>query len=309
MASDARPPAPAEVVVVGSLNVDLVVAVDHRPAPGETVLGGDVATHPGGKGANQAVAAARLGGRVAMLGCVGDDPHGELLLSSLRSAGVDDRHVRRLADVPSGIATITVTPDGQNAIVVSPGANARLGATDVLEARSLLAGARVVVAQLEVPLAVVERAAAAAAGVTVVLNAAPAQPLPATLLKRVDVLVVNEQEAGVLLEGEAPDAEDAEDAARRLLGLGPRAAVITLGAGGAVHAADDGRAGHVPTSAVSVVDTTGAGDAFVGALALALARDAGLDRATGRAVRAGTVATRREGAQPSFPTTATLEIA
>ncbi|MGW5415742.1 ribokinase [Actinomadura geliboluensis] len=293
-----------DVVVVGSVNADLVVGVDRRPAPGETVLGSDLAVHPGGKGANQAVAAARLGGRAALVGRVGDDGHGALLRGALAQAGVGLDHLATTPGVPTGVALITVGPDGDNSIIVSPGANARLGPADVAAARDLIAAASVVSFQLEVPLPAVEAAAciAAGAGGRVVLNLSPPAPVPAGLLARCDPLVVNEHEAAYLLDG---DPGDPRDAAAALARSGPRSAVVTLGADGAVVADGDGVTA-IPVPAADAVDTTGAGDAFTAALCLRLARGDALRDAARYAARAGAAAVRRRGAQSSFPTPAEL---
>ncbi|OLR91032.1 ribokinase [Actinokineospora bangkokensis] len=280
----------ATVVVLGSANADLVVGVPHHPAPGETVLGADAVVLPGGKGANTAVAAARLGARVAFLGAVGRDAHADLLLGSLTGAGVDVSGVRR-ADRPTGTAFITVSPDGENAIVVSPGANASLVADDVDPAA--LAGAAVLVASLEVPPAVVEHAVAlaAAAGVRVVLNLSPVAELSAATLAALDPLVVNEHEAERL--GDLP-------------ALGVRSAVITRGAQGARVVTPEGTT-DLPAPQVTPVDTTGAGDAFIGALAAALAAGEPLETAAVQAIRVASVSTTRQGAQPSYPTRAELD--
>ncbi|WP_019634183.1 ribokinase [Actinomadura atramentaria] len=288
-----------DVVVVGSANADLVVRVARRPGPGETVLGSELAAHPGGKGANQAVAAARLGGRVALLGRVGDDGHAALLRDALAAAGVDAAALRTTA-APTGVALITVAPDGENSIVVAPGANALLTPADVDPA--LLAAARVVSLQMEIPVDVVLAAARTAdeGGARTVLNLSPAAEPPAPLLGLCDVLVVNEHEAAFLLPGRS--AEAARDPAA-LLALGPRAAVVTLGADGALvaDAATGGATAHVPAPHVPAVDTTGAGDAFTGALCLRLARGDTVADAARYAVRVGAAAVRTRGAQPSYP--------
>ncbi|MFC4909977.1 ribokinase [Actinomadura gamaensis] len=289
-----------EVVVVGSVNADLVVRVDRRPGPGETVLGSDLATLPGGKGANQAVAAGRLGGRVGIVARTGDDGHGALLRDALGAAGVD---VSRLlvAEGPSGVALITVGPDGDNSIIVSPGANARLTEQDVAAAREVIEGAAVVSLQLEIPLPTVVRAArtAADAGARVVLNLSPAAPVPPELLALCDPLVVNEHEAAFLLPDHAA-SDDPAALAAALLELGPTSVVITLGADGALVATRDG-ARSVPSPKVEPVDTTGAGDAFTAALCLRLARGDGLEAAARFAVRVGAAAVLGEGAQSSYP--------
>ena len=305
MAGDraARP----EVVVVGSANLDLVVDVATIPVAGETVLGGDLRRIPGGKGANQAVAAARLGRRVAMIGRVGDDDAGSMLRKALDSAGVDTSGLLTTEHAPSGTALIAVGADGDNAIVVSPGANGRLTAADVDGAADGLGGAGVVLLQLEVPLDAVMAAARNARG-TVVLNPAPAPaaPLPAELLDRVDVIVPNQTElatlaghAGIGAIGEV-DAETAVSLAR---GLPAAAVVVTLGAGGAIVVTPT-QVTHVPAPTVTPVDTTAAGDAFCGALADAVVGGADLVAAAGWAVRVGAAATLRPGAQPSLPTAA-----
>ncbi|MER6809631.1 ribokinase [Spirillospora sp. NPDC000708] len=292
-----------DVVVVGSVNADLVVGVDRRPAPGETVLGSDLATHPGGKGANQAVAAARLGGRVGIVGRVGDDGHGALLRDALAEAGVDLAHLAATPG-PSGVALITVGPDGDNSIIVSPGANARLTPDDVAAARDMIAAASVVTFQLEVPMPAIEAAAraAASAGARVVLNLSPTAPVPAEVLALCDPLVVNEHEAAWLLGGPGTaDGTDPERMAAALLRSGPRSAVVTLGADGVVVADAEGTA-PIPSPKVEAVDTTGAGDAFTAALCLRLARGDSLRDAARYATRVGAAAVRRPGAQTSYPT-------
>lgn len=285
--------------MVGSLNADLVVGVERRPAPGETVLGSDLATHPGGKGANQAVAAARLGGRAAIVGRVGDDGHGALLRDALAAAGVDLAHLAATPGVPTGVALITVGPDGDNSIIVSPGANARLGPADVEAARALIESAPVVSLQMEVPLPAVEAAAglAARAGRRVVLNLSPSAPVPDGLLALCDPLVVNEHEAAFLLGG----AGDPGRMAAELAGSGPRSVAVTVGADGVVVADGQGTSA-VPSPRSEAVDTTGAGDAFTAALCLRLARGDSLRDAARYAARVGAAAVRRPGAQSSFPT-------
>jgi ribokinase len=280
-----------DVVVAGSVNVDLVVGVERRPGAGETVLGSDLATHPGGKGANQAVAAARLGGRVAFLGRAGTDANGDLVRATLRRDGVDTTHLVTTPG-PNGVALITVDPSGDNSIIVSPGANAKVTEEDVAAARPLFADAEVVSLQLEIPLAAVVAAARTAgeAGARVVFNLSPAAEVPDELIARCDPLVVNEHEAEFL--GDTRPAG--------LLARGARSVVITRGADGAVVADADGVT-EVPSPRVDVVDTTGAGDAFTGALCLRLARGDDLATAARYAVRVGAAAVRKAGAQSSFP--------
>ncbi|WP_328605464.1 ribokinase [Amycolatopsis sp. NBC_00345] len=288
----------AAVLVVGSANADLVVPVDRRPGGGETVLGGDTALSAGGKGANTAVAAGRLGADVALLGAVGDDPYGRLLRDSLAGAGVATEHVRTVGR-PTGIAYITVTPDGENSILVSPGANSALEPGDITD--DALDGVRVMVTSLEVPLPTVEHAVARASakGVRVLLNLSPAAEVSRETLGALDVLLVNEHEAAYLLGTEGADP-------RKLLELGPRAAVVTLGAKGAVVVEADSST-EVASPKVNAVDTTGAGDAFAGALAASLAEGATLVDAAKRAVKVAAVSVTRHGAQPSYPTPDELE--
>ncbi|MCO6007660.1 ribokinase [Actinoallomurus purpureus] len=286
-----------DVLVVGSVNADLVVRVDRRPAAGETVLGSDLATYPGGKGANQAVAAARLGGRVAFLGRAGTDGQGDFLRGALRGDGVDIAHLITTPG-PSGVALITVGPEGDNSIIVSPGANGRVTEKDVMAAGPLFADASVVSLQLEIPLDAVLAAARAAkaAGARVVFNLSPPAAVPDELLALCDPLVVNEHEAAFL---------GASDPAG-LLARGPRSVVITRGADGAV-VADGGGVIEVPSPRVEAVDTTGAGDAFTGALAWRLARGDDLAAAARFATRVGAAAVRVAGAQSSFPRLTDLE--
>lgn len=291
------------IVVVGSLNMDLVVRSPRHPQPGETLLGTEFHTFPGGKGANQAVAAARLGGQVKLIGRVGADAFGAALLQTLSQDGVDTRHVEPLKEAPTGVALITVDDAGQNTIVVVPGANGELSPPDLLAAESAFEGASVVVMQLEVPVLTVTYAADLARrhGARVVLNPAPAQPLSAALLRQVDALIPNQSEAA-LLTGCAL----AGDAARRLLASGVRSVIVTLGEDG-VLIAEGETATHLPAHRVSVVDTTAAGDAFVGAFAVALAEGRTVREAAAWGTAAGALAVTRAGAQPSLPARAELE--
>jgi len=289
-----------EITIVGSANLDLVVDVDHVPLVGETVLGGDLHRIPGGKGANQAVAAARLGRRVAMVGRVGDDEGATILRAALEHDGIDTTALVTTSGSPNGVALIAVQADGDNAIVVSPGANARLGADDIDAAGSLVAEAAVVLLQLEVPVEAVG-AAARAAGGTVILNPAPApvSALPDDLVDEVDVLVPNQTELA-LLTGFDGDV-DVEIATRLARSLPVSAVVVTLGADGAMVVTAS-EAVHVPAPTVAPVDTTAAGDSFCAALADGLVRGETLVDATRWAVRVGAATTLRRGAQPSLPT-------
>jgi ribokinase len=276
-----------------------VVAVARRPAAGETVLGSDLATFPGGKGANQAVAAARLGARVSFLGRTGTDSFGDFLRQNLDGQGVSTSLLLSVPG-PSGVALITVDQSGDNSIIVASGANARLTAQDVTRARAEFEAAAVVCAQLEIPLDAVVAAAglAAEAGARFILNLSPAAEVPRSLLAAADPLVVNEHEAAFLLG--ASQRQDPAEQAQALLALGPRSVVITLGADGAC-AADAAGVTRVPSPPVTVVDTTGAGDAFTGALAWRLSVGDSLPAAAALAARAGAAAVTAKGAQGSYP--------
>ncbi|MFF9036606.1 ribokinase [Streptomyces sp. NPDC014892] len=290
-----------DLLVVGSANADLVIGVERRPGAGETVLGSDLAVHPGGKGANQAVAAARLGARTALLARVGDDGNGRLLLDSQRAAGVDTAGVL-VGGAPTGVALITVDPSGDNSIVVSPGANGKLTPEDVRAAEGLLRASRVVSAQLEIPLeTVVEVVRRLPEDTRFVLNPSPPRELPAEVLAACDPLIVNEHEARIIVGDEPAGSPSPEDRARALLALGPRSVVVTLGAEGALVATAEGSA-RVSAVKVDAVDTTGAGDAFTAALAWRLGAGAELAEAAAYAARVGAAAVTRAGAQVSFPT-------
>ncbi len=290
------------VVVLGSLNMDLVVRTERIPRPGETVHGLDFRTVPGGKGANQAAAAARLGVTVDMLGRVGEDAFGHEMLQNLSDQGVGIDRVQHDAGAPSGTATIVVQTDGENTIIVVPGANGQVSTQDVDDNRDLLANADYLVMQFEVPLPVVRHAIAQASdmGVHVVLNPAPAYPVDAAFLDGVYCLVVNETEAETLTGLPVTGLEAARDAAHALQELGATVVIVTLGANGALVLAND-EATHIPARKVSVVDTTAAGDAFIGGLVAALDRGMPLVEAVRYATCAGTLATTTLGAQTSLP--------
>ena len=298
----------ADVFVMGSINQDFVLRVERRPEPGETVTDAVLSTHNGGKGANQAAAAALLGASVAFLGRVGDDGFGGPLVEALEEKGVDAALIEEASGAATGTAFITVTGDGENAITVAPGANRRLTPEDVDAARGAIGEAAVFVAQMEVPRETIARAVEVAGevGTRVVLNLAPPFELPKAVLEGLDFLVVNEHEAAFLLGGRVEGVGGALAAAPRLVSLGPGSAVVTVGADGAVFA-EGANAGHVPAPEAEVVDTTGAGDAFVGALAHRLARGDALEEAVSYAVRAGAAAVTREGAQGALPTPDVLE--
>ena len=298
----------SEVFVMGSINQDFVLKVERRPKPGETVTNAELSKGSGGKGANQAAAAAFLGASVAFLGRVGDDEFGEPLVRALGEKGIDTSLIGRASGASTGAAFITVTPDGENAITVAPGANRSLTPEDVDAASEAIGRARVLVAQMEISVETVLRAVEVATegGTRALVNLAPVLEVPRELLERLDPLVVNEHEAAFLLGREVEGVEGARAAAPELLSLGPRSAVITLGEAGAVFASGESTE-HLPAPKVDVVDTTGAGDAFVGALATKLARDASLEDAVAYAVRAGAAAVTKEGAQGALPTPDAVE--
>ena len=286
------------VLVVGSANADLIVRASHAPGPGETVLGGDYVLLPGGKGANQAVAAARAGASVTFCGAVGRDAFAPTVHAALSGAGVDPSALNEL-DAATGIALITVADGGENSITVAGGANARLSPEHLPTNFGAFSH---LLMQQEIGVEVVRAAAQRAreAGVTVLLNAAPARPLPPDLLALLDILIVNEGELAALEAGEA------EAAAGRLLERGPRAVVVTLGARGSLAVTPEG-VHHQPAHPVTVVDTTGAGDTFCGALTAWLAAGHALPEALRVASVAGALACTRLGAQAAMLTRAEIE--
>jgi ribokinase len=304
-AKASSPGSPGHVVVLGSANADLVVEVERRPSAGETLIGSDLQLYPGGKGANQAAAAARAGAKTRFVGCMGEDSHATFLRARLEEAGVDVSGVRTVPR-PTGTATIIVTPDGDNSIVVSPGAN---GAVDVEMADAmapLWSAADVIVLNLEVPARTVEHVAARAAalGMRVLINAAPAVPLLPSALSVSDPLIVNEHEAATMLGSDG--GRSFEELAHGLIQRGARSVVITLGGAGALIA-DLRGVETVPAYPVDVVDTTGAGDAFVGAVAAELARGVSLRESVQFATAMSALAVQTKGAQPSYVDRALVE--
>jgi ribokinase len=297
-----------EIVLVGSLNMDLVVRTPRLPRPGETIIGHEFITAPGGKGANQTVAAAKLGAAVSMVGRVGADDFGRALRANLRAAGADDTYVSTDAEAATGIAMIGVEDSGQNSIIVAPGANGRVTPADVDAARLAIASAKALIVQLEIPLATVWQALrlARAANILTILNPAPAQALAPDLLGLVDVLIPNETEATLLTGLEVTDFASAEQAARSLHERGARVVVVTLGQRGAL-VLEDSLARQVEAFPVKAIDTTAAGDAFVGAFAVVRAAGRDLDTALREASAAGALAATKFGAQPSLPTRAELD--
>ena len=303
------------ICVLGSVNQDYVLSVTRHPAPGETLLGTELQLLSGGKGANQALLPARFGARVQLIACVGTDPAGDELIDSLQLANVDTAYVTRIAGVRSGLAFITLAVDGENSIIVMPGANAHCDATTVDAARDAITSCDVLVVQLEIPVSAVERAAALLAarpGTRVILNASPPRPLSPELLSRVDVLVVNEHEAAAICgQPTTTGLDGAAESVIALLALGPAGAVVTCGAAGAVCGQTrDGEAvvTHVAAPHVQPLDTTGAGDAFTGALAYELADGRSFLDAIRFAVAVGAASTRVAGAQGEVSRTTVDEL-
>jgi ribokinase len=296
------------ILVVGSSNTDMIVRLDRLPGPGETLIGGKFTTAAGGKGANQAVGAARAGGRVVFVGRVGTDGLGRSALANLRRDGVDVRHVVRDHEAPSGVALIFVARGGENSIAVASGANDRLSPADVDRAGPAFRRAGVMLVQLETPLNTVARAVelASKAGVRVILNPAPARALPERVLRSVSILTPNEHEAetltGVKVDGESGAVRAAEALMRR----GVKTVIVTLGARGAL-VADGGARGIIRGFKVRAVDSTAAGDIFNGALAVALAEGRALQDAVRFAQAAAAISVTRLGAQPSAPLRAEID--
>ncbi|MFG0927631.1 ribokinase [Pseudomonas putida] len=298
----------AKVVVVGSLNMDLVARAQRLPRAGETLPGDSFFTVPGGKGANQAVAAARLGGSVAMIGNVGDDDYGRQLHRALYVEGIDCQGVSTCPGVSSGVALITVDAASQNCIVIIPGANGLLTPQSVRRFDALLQAAEVIICQLEVPASTVAWTLARGyeLGKQVILNPAPATgPLPAEWFAHIDYLTPNESEAEALTGVAVTDQDSARRAGERLLQLGAGKVIITLGAQGALLVAGQGHQ-HYPAPHVQPLDTTAAGDTFIGGFAAGLVRGLGEGEAIIFGQRAAALSVTRAGAQPSIPYLAEL---
>lgn len=290
------------VTVVGSFNTDLVSRTPRMPVPGETILGGPFHMGPGGKGANQAVAAARLGAETAMVVKLGMDTFGDLAEANMVKEGIRPDFIFRTDETHTGAALIMLDAQGENMIVVAAGANTLLSPDDVDKAGEAIEGADVLLVQLEIPIETVERAIKLAheAGVTVLLNPAPGREISPQLLAMCDVVTPNETETQIITGMPVRDRNEAEAAARQLLKQGVQAVVITLGAEGALVATEDG-VEHVPGQRVDVVDTTGAGDAFSGALAVALAEGMELAKAVAFSNAAAALQVTKIGTAPAMP--------
>ena len=292
-----------EIVVVGSLNMDLVVKLPQIPKPGETLLGGVFNTFPGGKGANQAVASARLGASVTMVGCVGKDAFGKELCDGLAHEGINISHIRMHDELATGVALIEVDAHGQNSIAVASGANFGLTSSDVSRALKAIGEFNVLVMPLEIPLDVVFTAAkiAATMNATVILNPAPAQRLDKSLLELVDLLIPNEHEIAAMTGTEVTDGSEIMKNCQSLFSAGVKNVLVTMGGRGSVLVESDGTQNHILPYHTEVVDTTAAGDCFVGAMAVALNEKRTYFEAANFASAAASISVSREGAQPSLP--------
>ena len=294
----------SQIVVVGSANMDLIAKAPKLPRPGETVLGGEFRTAPGGKGANQAVSAARLGAEVWFVGCIGVDKFANELLAAFKTAGIHKNFIRQDINTPTGVGLICVDEAGENTIVVSSGANMQVSENDVSKAAPIIHSADALILQLEIPNHVSELAMnlAIASDVPVILNPAPApqSSLPLSFITLPNVLTPNELEAAAMAKTTIHDIATAKYACSKLLELGARAIVLTLGPQGAIIA-DGNDMAHIPGFPITAIDSTAAGDAFTGALALQLAEGADLHYATRFACSAGAITCTNMGAQPSLP--------
>ncbi len=291
-----------KIIVVGSSNTDMVVKVPHIPAPGETVMGSELLTIPGGKGANQAVGAARAGGDVVFIACVSDDTFGTGSIENYKKDGIDTSFIKVEPGMHSGVALINVAADGENSIAVAPGANSHLLPGDIAKAKDAFAGAGAVLVQLEIPLETVLEVARLASelNVPLILNPAPGAKLPAELLKLVSVITPNETEAALLTGTQEIDEDSIPAMARELYDIGIETVIITLGSKG-VYLLNSDFQGVIRGYTVKAVDTTAAGDVFNGALAAALSENKPVRKAIDFAQRAAAISVTRMGAQPSAP--------
>lgn len=293
-----------KILVVGSANMDMVISAPHFPQPGETIAGYGFMTNHGGKGANQAVAAARLGAKTAFVGKVGDDQFGQAMTTMMNKEGIDTSALSTANNVPTGVALITTVPNGENTIIIEPGANAQLTPEDIEQAETLFKDAGIVLMQLETPIPTLAKAAELAKqnGAYVVLNPAPAPvtPLPSALLQNVDMLIPNETEAAAISGVAVTDDGDIPLAMERLHSMGIKDVIITLGSKGAC-ASTGGKCVKVEAVKVDAVDTTAAGDTFCGALCTALLQGKDLEDAMHYGCKAAAISVTRRGAQMSMP--------
>jgi ribokinase len=297
-----------EIIVIGSLNMDLVVSVDKMPELGETIRGSELLTIPGGKGANQAAAIALLGKKVRLVGRVGKDLFGSKLIANLDSLGVDTKSILQDETSETGTAVITVDAQGNNSIIISPGANGKVSEEDVQRAEPLIKTAKLLLLQLEIPLNTVMKAIEIACQnkVPVVLNLSPILQLSGEVLKKIDYLIVNEVEANSVSDIQVKDVESAKKASQSILALGVKNIIVTLGENGAVLA-NKNLCVHVPSIKVTPVDSTAAGDAFIGGMITGLLNGLSLPDAVRYGNCAGAITTTRKGAQTSLPTNSVVE--
>lgn len=289
------------IVVIGSTNTDMIIKVPHLPSPGETVLGGEFSVVQGGKGANQAVAAARAGGRVTFISCVGNDLFGKRSLEELKKDNIDIHAIKIVEGVSSGVALINVSGAGENSISVAPGANSKLLAVDIDKSADIIKTADIILLQLEIPLDTVRRAVelAAESNIPVILNPAPACRLDEQLLEKVSILTPNENEAALLTDLIGYE-DDFQTLTNNILKKGVKNVVLTLGKKGA-YFSGYGNEGHIPGCSVTAVDSTAAGDTFNGYLAVSMARGQEINCAIKTANTAAAISVTRMGAQPSIP--------
>ena len=290
-----------KICVIGSLNMDIAIHTPKLPVMGETIIGSGFMTTPGGKGANQAAAAARLGGDVTMIGHVGDDAFGNTLKQNLQENGVDVRHVKIMRNIPTGIAVIIIK-DGNNFIILDPGANFTINAKDIIEAEDIIRESDIILLQMEIPQDAIEQAVDIANqyGVKVLLNPAPARDMSDDFLAKVDIITPNESECELITGMTLKSIKDAEEAVKYLRGKGIGQVIITLGSRGAVYNSEN-QILHKPVHKVRVVDTTAAGDSFTGALGVALTNGKLIDEAVDFANAAGALTVMKKGAQTSLP--------
>ena len=298
-----------KIVIVGSANTDMVISADHFPLPGETLMGTNFMTNFGGKGANQAVAAARLGGQTVFIGKVGNDNFGTSIISNLESEGINVSHLYTTQKTSTGVALITTIPSGENSIIVNAGANGQLTADDVRDSEEVIAEAGTVLMQLETPVAALTEAAKLGKkhGAFTVLNPAPASLLPHELLENIDLLIPNETEASSISGVEIKDESTAMEAISAIQGMGVKNVIITVGSKGAI-AKVDGKMIMVPAFKVKAIDTTAAGDTFCGALCVALSEGKDIEAAIRFGNKASSVSVTRKGAQLSIPQRKELEM-